>query len=587
LISHAYCRLRYDKARAAPAQQSGGTQDVLLAHQSSPHRAGTTGQVNRALPLEKFIVWPYLARYENPYGTSDLRAAYRAYWIKDTAWKLRAVFLERFAGNNLIMSYPAEKAGLKDELLSVIKNWQSETGIVVPEEVTVDTIKMAAGSQSEFSAALADLNREILVGILGESLTVEAGKYGTRALGEVQDRAKRQDAALVAESLAAVVNQQLVRRLVDLNFRVDAYPEWTLVEPAEVDLRAEAEIDRILVGDIGLPLGRRYFYEKYGRPEPEPDAALIDRQGSIPSPPPGRSPSPLPGLDPLRRQPADHEDAAHLARIIDDTRDLAAKARHRFDRAVSRIALSIQAQVKTKGLLESAEFPVAVNVSAIKKLITGVRLTAHLTGRVHVREEIGLQANVRPHDQSTPEPLGPVATEPDEDSFSVPAVGRRFARRLGLDQKALIELTEELAESTFSLAGEIKDGLRTLARKILDRARKSGRDLAWLNQELAKAAALADSQRSAWWADLIWEAYGQGRWAELRANAVPALAFRVAVDTEANDFCRRMDEFIAPADDPVWSAIRLLVHPGCRALILPVIPGQRTPSPIPAGPKAG
>ncbi len=384
-------------------------------------RTGTTGQVNRALPLDKFIVWPYLSRYENPYGTSDLRAAYRAFWIKDTAWKLRAVFLERFAGNNLVMSYPAEKAGLKDELLSVIKTWQSETGIVVPEDVRVDTIKMAAGAQSEFSAAVADLNREILVGILGESLTVDAGKYGTQALGEVQDRAKRQDAALVAESLAAVVNQQLVRRLLDLNFRVDAYPEWTLVEPSEVDLKAEAEIDRILVGDIGLPLGRRYFYAKYGRPEPEPGAALIGRKES--DQPPGRIPGMWPAPDGFPRLPADDEYADRLARIIARTRDLAAEAQKMFDRAVSRIARSIGAQVKTKSLLSSTEFPVAVNVSAVNKLVSGARLAAHLIGRVHVEEEITQQSGDRIEDLSTYEPLDLRNAVPDDNPFSLPAPG--------------------------------------------------------------------------------------------------------------------------------------------------------------------
>ncbi len=163
---------------------------------------------------------------------------------------------------------------------------------------------------------------------------------------------------------------------------------------------------------------------------------------------------------------------------------------------------------------------------------------------------------------------------------------QRFGPRLGLDQEALIALSQEQAESTFNLAGQIKDELTTITRNILDRARSGGRDLAWLDRELTNNFAQAARGRAAWWADLIWEAYGQGRWSELKAQAVPALAFRVAADTGADDFSRRLDGFIAPASDPIWPTIRLLVRSSGRTLILPVIPEKMIPSPFPAGSQA-
>jgi phage gp29-like protein len=248
-------------------------------------RQATTGAADVRLPTDKFIIWSYLARYENPYGTSDLRAAYRAYWIKDTALKLRAVFLERFSGNNLILRYPRHEASIKDELKGILDSWQSETGLVVPEEVSVETIKVASSpSASEFSSAVSDLNREILVGVLGETLTVDPAQFGTRALGEVQDKAKTEDVLFMTELIQAVVNQQLIRRLVDYNFApVQRYPAWVLNRPDEMDPSREIAVDQALVR-MGVPLARRYFYERYGRPQPKDDEELIRPPGEIDDP---------------------------------------------------------------------------------------------------------------------------------------------------------------------------------------------------------------------------------------------------------------------------------------------------------------
>ena len=51
----------------------------------------------RSLDPKKFIIFPYMKQYSDPHGRSDLNAVYRYWWLKKTAYQLRAVYHGRFA----------------------------------------------------------------------------------------------------------------------------------------------------------------------------------------------------------------------------------------------------------------------------------------------------------------------------------------------------------------------------------------------------------------------------------------------------------------------------------------------------------
>ncbi|MFQ5585466.1 MAG: DUF935 family protein [Thermodesulfobacteriota bacterium] len=44
----------------------------------------------------------------------------------------------------------------------------------------------------------------------------------------------------------------------------------------EKNLKAQAEIDKIITVDIGLPMGKKYLYDTYGIPEPEEGEEVVE-----------------------------------------------------------------------------------------------------------------------------------------------------------------------------------------------------------------------------------------------------------------------------------------------------------------------
>ena len=167
----------------------------------------------------KFFLFSYNKLYENPYGRSDLRAAYRAFWIKDTAWKLRSIYMERYSGNFLKASYPKGDTKGKETLLNIFQSISQESGIVYPKGYEIEVIQMASSAESEYQRAIKDCNKEILIAILGVTLTVDEGsKTGARAMGEVHKKVADLFVLALVYMVTAVIDDQLIKPLVDFNF---------------------------------------------------------------------------------------------------------------------------------------------------------------------------------------------------------------------------------------------------------------------------------------------------------------------------------------------------------------------------------
>ena len=223
-------------------------------------------------PPEKFIIASFQPLYSNPYGNSDLRAAYRAFFIKDWAWKFRAIFIEKWGMPPVIGKFPnGTKETRRKELEEVLDSIQNDTVLTVPEDLTIEILEIAGkGSTTEFERAIDDLNKEILVGIMGSFLSVEEGKRtGARAQGQVHFNVSKLWIEHLARVTEDVINKQIVKKMVDLNYSdVDKYPKFRFELNQAAEMKIEMEIDKEL-REMQVPLDNAYFYKKYGRPEPE------------------------------------------------------------------------------------------------------------------------------------------------------------------------------------------------------------------------------------------------------------------------------------------------------------------------------
>jgi len=235
-------------------------------------------------PVEDFVLWRHTPLYSSPYGTSDLRAAYRAFWMIDTSWKLRMIHLEKWSTPYIVGKYKelGDKAGLEAEL-EVAKG---QSFITIPDTAAVEALSLAVSGTADYQSAIQDLQHEIMLGITGAFLqAMEGVNTGARSIGEVHASTAELLIWYLAQSLCNCLNEQWVPDLIRYNFAPGTgLPTITLGGINDADMVASTQVDEALQR-MGLPLSKKELYKKYSRTEPTDEADML--APPLPTMPPG------------------------------------------------------------------------------------------------------------------------------------------------------------------------------------------------------------------------------------------------------------------------------------------------------------
>lgn len=240
-------------------------------------KAVTSRFTNETWAPSEFVIFRHLSIFDSPLGMSDLRAAYRAYWLKDTAWKLRAIGLERFTLPMVKATYDVNAKGHKASIEEAVRNARAMGYILLPEGATVEAMELATKSQSDFKAAIEDLDKECYTAIAGAYLHAMQGTVADgRGNSEVHKGTAELRIWYLRTCLADAINQSIIPRGIDLNYQDDFedYPKATLEGVNEADYKDALEIDKGLI-EIGLELSKKEIYKKYGRQAPIDDGDAI------------------------------------------------------------------------------------------------------------------------------------------------------------------------------------------------------------------------------------------------------------------------------------------------------------------------
>ncbi|MDF1592600.1 MAG: DUF935 family protein [Desulfobacterales bacterium] len=224
-----------------------------------------------AVPDRKFIVFT-CGSSDNPYGKGLGQKLWWPVWFKKNGIKFWLMFLEKFGMPTVKGKYPpGTPPDQQQALLDAIDALQNETGIKIPNTMELELMEATRQGRVTYETLAEYMDKQMSKAVLGQTATTEGtpGKLGgDEAQGKVRQDILKADADLLCECL----NSTLVRWIVDYNFPgVTDYPKLWIRTDAEQDLKALADRDKILVNDIGLPVGRKYFYETYAIPEPEED----------------------------------------------------------------------------------------------------------------------------------------------------------------------------------------------------------------------------------------------------------------------------------------------------------------------------
>ena len=240
------------------------------------------------LPDRKFVVFTF-GDSDNPYGRGMGRRLWWPVWFKKNGIKFWMIFLDKFGMPTTVGKYPpGTLEDEQDKLLEAIDAIQTDTGIKVPDTMSIEFLEAARAGTVTHEALCEYMDRQISKAVLGQTASTEGtpGKLGNE---DAQDEVRQDIVEADADLLDAVLNETLVRWIVDYNFPgVTDYPKLVTHAAPKPDLKERVEIDKTLASDVGLPVGRQYFYETYGIPEPAEGEELVKPAPKMPAAPLGK-----------------------------------------------------------------------------------------------------------------------------------------------------------------------------------------------------------------------------------------------------------------------------------------------------------
>lgn len=106
-------------------------------------------------------------KFQNPYGTSDLRTAYNAWFAKRQVIRYYAIFMEKSASPIPVARYDKNAPqSAVDKIFNIIKKFQTKTAIAIPKEIEVDFLESKSAGEA-YSKAINIFNM-----FIGRSLFV-------------------------------------------------------------------------------------------------------------------------------------------------------------------------------------------------------------------------------------------------------------------------------------------------------------------------------------------------------------------------------------------------------------------------------
>jgi phage gp29-like protein len=218
------------------------------------------------IPAEAPYFWSFSTGADNddePYG---LGLAHWLYWpvlFKRNGIKFWLIFLEKFGMPTGVGKYGSDaNAAEKSKLLQAVRAIQTDSGIIIPEGMTVELLEAARSGTSDYAALHDTMDATIAKVVLGQTASTQGtpGKLGNDKLqGDVRADIIKADADLVCESW----NMGPARWLTAWNFPGAAVPRVYRVTAEPEDLTDRADRDGKIKG-LGFKPTLDYITATYG-----------------------------------------------------------------------------------------------------------------------------------------------------------------------------------------------------------------------------------------------------------------------------------------------------------------------------------
>jgi SPP1 gp7 family putative phage head morphogenesis protein len=242
-------------------------------------------------------------KFQNPYGTSDLRAAYNAWFIKRQIVRYYGIFLEKAASPTPVAKY--DTSAPQEAITAIydaIKKFQSKTALVIPKAIEIEFLE----TKSEGQVYTRGIN--IFNMFIGRSLLIpdllgfqgEETSGGSYSLGKHQMEVLFKHIQRRRTTLERLVNKHLICPIVVYNHGfVENYPKFRLrpisdevlielaklwleamkghiYEPNEEEINHFRKLAKFPEGSVKVP-------EPVLPTEPDPSIQTDKEEGDIPT----------------------------------------------------------------------------------------------------------------------------------------------------------------------------------------------------------------------------------------------------------------------------------------------------------------
>ena len=169
-------------------------------------------------------------RFQNPYGNSDLRAAYAAWFAKRECIKYLGIFVEGVAKPIPVGKYATNSPpGTAASLLAILKGFQAKTAITIPKEVEIDFLQTTNTGEAYHKAINLFnmfIGRSLFIpDLMGMSGSETSG--GSFALGDKQINVFFMHINRRRKALEKIINKHLIAPIVMWNYgKVDKPPKF-------------------------------------------------------------------------------------------------------------------------------------------------------------------------------------------------------------------------------------------------------------------------------------------------------------------------------------------------------------------------
>lgn len=147
--------------------------------------------------------------------------------------------------------------------------------IIIPKEAEVETKSGNNGSGTSYNEFRQACNEEILITILGQTLTTIQGENGARSLGEVHKQVEEGKNRSDMRFVQRILNNRVLPMLEARGYPVTG---GIFVFPKSAEQLSVTDI--VQLSDI-MPIPQSYLHDKYSIPVPENDEPVARRQQPI------------------------------------------------------------------------------------------------------------------------------------------------------------------------------------------------------------------------------------------------------------------------------------------------------------------